>query len=132
MQWLLAVREVASLLRDDVTLPLKPGSCTEVFTDVASATLLPTWHCAFRGCSTSSAKSPDQENHERGVWRHIWDTREHQRHLTRIARRCSSVEPHLKEEMICFTLYAGALAEKEREFGDEHGQEGTDAGWRSL
>ncbi len=99
MQWLAAVRQVASLLREDVTLPLKPGSCKEVFTDVASARLLPTWHCAFRGCIASSAESSEQENHERGVWRHIWHTREHRSDLTRTARHFSLVEPHLHKNI---------------------------------
>ena len=51
MQWLSAVREVASLLRNDVTLPLKPGNQEEVFSDVYSGIRLPVWHCAFQGCS---------------------------------------------------------------------------------
>ena len=51
MQWLLATRAVASLLRDDVPMPLKPGSVQDIFLDVASGISSPSWHCAFKGCA---------------------------------------------------------------------------------
>ena len=114
MQWLSAVREVASLLRDDVTLPLKPKSQLEVFSDVDSGVRLPTWHCAFQGCSSCSANTVTQQNHERGVWSHIWRTKQHYEDLTRVLQKYKLSDSGVSQQMISFTLYSAALAEKER------------------
>ena len=79
MRWLSAARDVAHLLRNDVLLPLKPGSTTSAYEDVNSAACLPLWHCQFQDCAANSTSIHEKQNHEEGMWKHVW--REHRKVL---------------------------------------------------
>ena len=116
MLWHVDLSEVAALLREDVTLPLKPDSSTEVFTDVDSGMALPTWHCTFHNCKACSADISDGYPHEYGLWQHITGNAGHQQTLVRIAEAHALFESHLDKEHVLFSLYAGAVAEKARTF----------------
>ena len=108
---------VALLLRDDVTLPLKPNGCQEVIMDLQSGEKVFSWHCAFKGCTSCSSECSVSQNHEKGVWDHIWLTRdiEHRFALQDIAFEYRLSEAPLDVQMVCFTLYSNALVEKERD-----------------
>ena len=72
MCWLSAVRDLAAQLRPNLNLPLKPGSATDVFDDVASGVRVPLWHCPFKNCVVNSTSTGASCNHEQGMWAHVW------------------------------------------------------------
>jgi len=113
-RWWSATQEAMQLLRDDVTLPLKPGSSIEVFTDVDSGVQLPSWHCAFQNCTVTSLDLPHGHGHEDGIWRHICEDSNHHKDLKRIAAQECLLTQHKNHEYVLFTLYAAAVAEKAR------------------
>ena len=81
-RWQMAVTELSEKhLRDEVLLPLDPKSTnrTQVWSNVHEGIVLPTWHCGFRGCvdTSSSHETLTAQNHEKGVWQHIWAVHGH-------------------------------------------------------
>ena len=114
-RWLLAVREVAALLREEPTMPLRPREADVVCTDIDSGVAFPVWHCAFRKCTACSVDDAENIPHEQGLWRHIAGNPEHRNSLWQIARAHALLEKHLETDTVLFTLYAAAVAERERE-----------------
>ncbi len=116
MRWHTATRDAAALPRDDVTLPLKAGSSTEVFTDVDSGVELPTWHCTFRNCTACSAGDNEEHTHEHGMGQHVSQSPAHNAALLKIAETQDLIDEHLEDrtDWVLFSLYASAVAEKAR------------------
>ena len=110
----LAIESVASLLRSEPLLPLHHDGTGQLYKEIGTALLIPSWHCPFKGCtscglirsqkSDSGSQSASGSilvgsNHVRDLWRHIWgDPQEeipghHKRELTRIVDKSY---PHLR------------------------------------
>ncbi len=108
------MKEVSSLLRDNVLLPL--ASVGEVPRDATSGIQLPAWHCAFKGCKGQAAaresKSSGNCSYERGFWTHLSDC--HGASLKVIARKWGLIEQQLNPADVYLTLYNAGLAERER------------------
>ena len=88
-RWKAAVAELSTKLRDNVLLPLVPGSKKVVYNDVQSGVALPSWHCAFADCDLHSQiyeESPGSTySYEQYLWQHL-DFR-HGRILTGLAKK---------------------------------------------
>ena len=120
-RWQLAARELCeNHLREDLTLPMDPRSdhASKAWTDVDTAVVLPTWHCGFRDCSSNSCnqKMFMQQNHEYGIWHHIWHTAKHKEVLSNIIEKYDLTEKKVKDvEETAFTLMNQAYMMKERQ-----------------
>ena len=66
--WQQATVKLMQMLRSDVLLPLHPdlGHLGVVWKQVDKAVALPSWHCAFQGCSATSAAWDNKNSHEAG------------------------------------------------------------------
>ena len=118
-RWQCAVESLCGELRDEVLLPLEPrsGNTSEVWTAVDQALVLPSWHCAFRGCPHTSTNWNSSSTSEAGLWDHVWSVHKAS-FWEKISKRSGfnlQEESHLRLEEIAFTLYNAALAEKERQ-----------------
>ena len=54
------IHALARHIRERPLLPLKPGSTTEVFTDIDSGICLPFAHCFFKGCTWTLTRRPEK------------------------------------------------------------------------
>ena len=88
----------------------------QVWNDVDEAVVLPAWHCGFRGCKATSASSPSKtmNNHEFGLWHHIWHTTAHKQVLEDILAKYTLKEDFCNAEETAFTLVNQAYMKKER------------------
>ena len=111
-RWWLGVRDMCRLLRDDVLLPLRPNDKESVWTDVNTALVLPSWHCAFRGCASCSAGWVKGDSHEKGLWTHLWES--HKEAFVRIIDVHDLLSGMSTHEEVALALYNAGLAEKER------------------
>ena len=123
-RWQLAARELCeNYLREDLTLPMDPRCDHEskVWTDVDTGVVLPTWHCGFRECSSNSCnqKMYVQQNHEYGMWHHVWHTAKHKEILLKLILKYDLTEKvkddRKHEEETAFTLMNQAYMMKERQ-----------------
>ena len=85
-----------------------------VWHNVHAGLVLPSWHCAFKGCTAAAATTKSQGSHERELWLHVWTTVEHKKLITGIIKKFELNEKHLEVPEIAFTLYCQSLAESER------------------
>ena len=118
-RWQLAAAELSeNHLGEDLTLPMNPGTNhpPKVWNDVDEAVVLPAWHCGFHGCgvTSSSCRSKSMQNHERGVWHHIWHTDAHRRVLNEFLAKYELTEDFCTAEETAFTLVNQAYMERER------------------
>ena len=104
-------------LRDYPLLPLQSGDEEATFMDVDSGQRLPMCHCAFRGCSASTTRFPDDSHWASEKWLYDHLLAEHSsegREMHEIWRTCCQGKRH-QEEMTLLAYYMAAVSEKERE-----------------
>ena len=118
-RWQCAISDMASHLRRDVLLPLQPGARGDdaTYGDVHTGVALPSWHCAFKGCSacatTSPSASASASTFEKSLWTHLGS--QHGVVLSNILKKFKLVETFLDKAQLQLTLYNAALLEQERQ-----------------
>lgn len=116
-RWKGATHELQKLLRSDVLLPLHPQlkHMGQVWKNVDTAVVLPAWHCAFHGCTSTSEKWEARNNHQSDLWNHIWNPKTHRKELVEIINKFRLTDNFLDLGEVAFTLYNQALLECERD-----------------
>ena len=86
----------------------------KVCDDVQSGIMLPSWHCAFANCRSGECIVNGTEQHEKGIWSHVWSLNGHRDRLKELVRKHHLLCDMYYEEEAAFTLYNAAIAEQER------------------
>ena len=114
-RWKEAVAELRSHLRKEVLLPVNPlpNARTEEWRKVTTGIVLPSWHCAFAGCTASSTSVAGRDNHEYELWNHLWISGGHRLVFNSIIDKYELLEQGVDSGEVALTLYNLALAEQE-------------------
>ena len=116
-RWGLAAKELSdTYLRSDLTLPMDPRAKDKIWTNVDDAIELPLWHCGFQGCTATSSCTAAKgcQNHESGLWQHIWSGTGHRQVLQKAITKHDLTEKNCSQEETAFTLLNQAYLLRER------------------